>query len=54
MTEPPYGIICNLLKKGEVIPFLGAGVSLSSRRLDAKWEENSGETGHMTRIEQIG
>ncbi|MCE7980021.1 MAG: hypothetical protein DYG89_02415 [Caldilinea sp. CFX5] len=41
MTEPPYGIICNLLKKGEVIPFLGAGASLSGRQSGATWEEKS-------------
>jgi hypothetical protein len=31
MAEPPYGIICNHLRRGEVIPFLGAGASLSGR-----------------------
>lgn len=29
--EPPYGIICNCLKAGKVIPFLGAGASLVGR-----------------------
>jgi hypothetical protein len=39
MPEPPYGIICNHLKKGEVIPFLGAGASLSGRPSDFNWDE---------------
>lgn len=37
MTEPPYGIICKALAKGELIPFLGAGASLSGRPVDAHW-----------------
>lgn len=39
MVEPPYGIICNHLRKGDVIPFLGAGASLSGRPPDAKWDD---------------
>lgn len=35
MPEPPYGIIANHLKRGEIIPFLGAGASLSGRPLEA-------------------
>lgn len=38
MAEPPYGIIANQLKQGNVIPFLGAGASLSGRPPDAKWD----------------
>jgi SIR2-like domain len=38
MVEAPYGIIWNHLKKGEVIPFLGAGASLSGRPPKAKWD----------------
>ena len=41
MVEPPYGAIWNHLKKGEVIPFLGAGASLSGRPPEAKWDEAS-------------
>jgi hypothetical protein len=41
MAEPPYGIICNQLKRGEVIPFLGAGASLSGRPRDLEWDERS-------------
>jgi hypothetical protein len=37
---PPYGEIADLLKKGEVVPFLGAGVNFGSRPApDAKWDE---------------
>ncbi|MBI3915046.1 MAG: hypothetical protein HY327_12785 [Chloroflexi bacterium] len=39
MAEPPYGIIWNHLKKGESIPFLGAGASISSRPANAEWDE---------------
>jgi hypothetical protein len=38
MVEPPYGIICNRLKNGRVIPFLGAGASFAGRLPDAKWD----------------
>lgn len=38
MPEPPYGIIANQLKQGNVIPFLGAGASLSGRPVDGKWD----------------
>ena len=41
MPEPPYGIIANQLKQGNVIPFLGAGASLSGRPADAKWENET-------------
>ena len=41
MPEPPYGIIANQLKQGNVIPFLGAGASLSGRPADAKWNDES-------------
>jgi hypothetical protein len=37
---PPYGEIADLLKKGEVVPFLGAGVNFGARPApDAKWNE---------------
>ncbi len=39
--EPPYGIIANQLKQGNVIPFLGAGASLSGRPADAKWDDKT-------------
>jgi hypothetical protein len=38
MAEPPYGIICNRLKAGMVIPFLGAGASFVERPPGGKWE----------------
>lgn len=38
MAEPPYGIICNRLKMGRVVPFLGAGASLGERAPNAKWD----------------
>jgi hypothetical protein len=37
--EPPYGVIWRELKKGAVVPFLGAGASFSGRRPNAKWDE---------------
>lgn len=39
MAKPPYGIIWRALKRGEVIPFLGAGASRSGRPVNAKWDE---------------
>jgi hypothetical protein len=36
---PPYGEIADLLKKGEVVPFLGAGVNFGARPApNAKWD----------------
>ncbi|MBD0371837.1 MAG: SIR2 family protein [Pyrinomonadaceae bacterium] len=36
---PPYGEIADLLKKGEVVPFLGAGVNFGARPApSAKWD----------------
>lgn len=41
MAIPPYGEISRLLKKGEVVPFLGAGVNFGTRQPpDAKWESS--------------
>src|SRR5581483_12329275 len=37
--EPPYGGIWDLLKQGQIIPFLGSGASLSGRT-QAKWDED--------------
>ncbi|MBI5030224.1 MAG: SIR2 family protein [Chloroflexi bacterium] len=39
MPEPPYRIIVDRLKQGTVIPFLGAGASLSGRPPNAKWDD---------------
>lgn len=39
MAEPPYGEIADLLKKGRVIPFLGAGVNFGARPPGASWDE---------------
>ena len=36
--EPPYGVIWNRMKSGKVIPFLGAGASLSGRDPAANWD----------------
>jgi len=36
--EPPYGEIADVMKKGQIIPFLGAGVNFGKRQpADAKW-----------------
>ena len=37
MAEPPYGVIWNRLKAGNVIPFLGAGASLGHRPDNVAW-----------------
>ena len=39
MIEPPYGEIADLIKKGEVVPFLGAGVNFGARPPGATWNE---------------
>lgn len=40
-SQPPYGEIARLLKRGEVVPFLGAGVNFGMRNPpDAKWDAN--------------
>lgn len=42
MAEPPYGEIADLMKSGQVVPFLGAGVNFGQRQpADAKWEDKS-------------
>jgi hypothetical protein len=39
--EPPYGEIADILKRGEIIPFLGAGVNFGVRQPpDATWNGN--------------
>jgi hypothetical protein len=38
MAEPPYGEIADLLKTGQIIPFLGAGVNISGRPPGAVWD----------------
>jgi hypothetical protein len=41
MAEPPYGIIANNFKKGLIVPFLGAGTSLSGRPQGAQWNQEA-------------
>lgn len=42
MAAPPYGEIDDLLRAGQVVPFLGAGVNFGNR-LDpaAKWDDKT-------------
>ena len=42
MAEPPYGIIADQLKQGDVVPFLGAGASLSGRPTGMSWDATAG------------
>lgn len=37
MIEPPYGVIWNRIKAGQVVPFLGAGASLVGRASGVPW-----------------
>jgi SIR2-like domain len=40
MAEPPYGEIVDLIKSGQVVPFLGAGVNFGTRQTATdKWDE---------------
>lgn len=42
MAEPPYGEISDLLKSGQVVPFLGAGINFGMRQPpDAKWDDKA-------------
>jgi hypothetical protein len=41
VSEAPYRIIADKLKQGNVIPFLGAGASLTGRPPNAKWDGTS-------------
>ncbi|MEW5721296.1 MAG: SIR2 family protein, partial [Chloroflexota bacterium] len=43
MAEPPYGEIADLLKKGQIVPFLGAGVNFGARAPGATWSEATTE-----------
>ena len=38
---PPYRVIARALKGGDVVPFLGAGVSASARDKHAEWSDES-------------
>jgi SIR2-like domain len=38
--EPPYGVICDLLNKGGIVPFLGAGASVVGRATEEVWRPN--------------
>jgi len=40
MAEPPYGVIWNRLKVGEVVPFLGAGASFVDRPAQSQWSHD--------------
>ncbi len=42
MPDPPYGEIADLLKAGQVVPFLGAGVNLGARPPGEIWNERVG------------
>lgn len=42
MIEPPYGIILKALRRGNVVPFLGAGASLVRRGPDTAWVPGAG------------
>jgi hypothetical protein len=37
LEQPPYGEICDLLKKGGIVPFLGAGASVVGRAPGVEW-----------------
>ena len=41
MAEPPYGVIWNKLKAGQVVPFLGAGASLVGRAQNIQWDPDN-------------
>ena len=41
MPEPPYGEIMDLIKKSQVVPFLGAGVNFGARPAGANWDEKT-------------
>ena len=41
MPEPPYYEIAELLREGEVVPFLGAGVNFGGRPPGASWDERN-------------
>jgi len=42
MPDPPYGEIADLLKAGQVVPFLGGGVNLGARPPGEIWNERVG------------
>src|SRR5512141_1029366 len=41
MAEPPYGVIWNRMKLGKVVPFLGAGASMSGRSSGTPWNPDN-------------
>jgi hypothetical protein len=43
MSEPPYGEIVDLLKTGQVVPFLGAGVNFGTRPTGGHWDEKTAQ-----------
>ncbi len=43
MAEPPYGVISDLLRQGQVVPLLGAGVNFGTRPHGATYREKDPE-----------
>lgn len=41
--EPPYGVIWDALRTGQVVPFLGAGASLACRQPGVSWNPKQPE-----------
>jgi SIR2-like domain len=39
----PYGLIARLLREGQVVPFLGAGVNFGARQPKQRWDESQSE-----------
>lgn len=58
MPDPPYGLISKLLRRGDVIPFLGAGANQGNRPGGAPWAgaadpflPTGGELSHLLAAE---
>jgi len=49
--KPPYTLILDELRKGKVIPFLGAGASLGNRAPNSTWEK--GKSPHLPKGSEL-
>lgn len=43
-VQPPYALISHMLRKGEVIPFLGGGINFGMRPPDYHWNDKTSST----------
>src|SRR6478735_7215881 len=43
MAQPPFKLLAREFREGRIIPFLGAGASISTRPAEAAWSETTAD-----------